>query len=88
MTFMHGFMCACIHVHTVVKAQVVKEILDLQVVGGGERNGYIRATVLRSDGSIATGPICGTVDTLTAVFACNSKNLYFSSVQGTVSSIE
>lgn len=72
------------HPCTVINAQVVMQILDLQVVGRGETNGYIQAAVLLSDGC----PVCGTVDTLTAAYACNSKNLFYGSAQGTVSSIK
>ena len=62
-------------------------MLDLQVVGGGERNGYIQATVLYSNGSRATGPVCDSVNAITATFACYSKSLFSSSTQGTVASI-
>lgn len=79
------------NLHTVANAQVVQRIQDLQLVGGGAKVGYIQATVLLSDGSTATGPICGTVNSATALVACRSNNLHglnASSIRsGTVSSI-
>lgn len=79
------------HLRTVANAQVVQRIQDLQLVGGGDKMGYIQATVLRSDGSTATGPICGTVNSATALVACRSNNLHGLNAslieRGTVNSI-
>ena len=58
----------------------------MQVVGD-DRRGYIQATVSYSDGSSATGPVCGTVNRATAVHACYNTGYTSSSEQGTVDSI-
>ena len=70
-----------------MSAQRLARVLDLQVVGGDGTNGYIEATVLYSNGSTATGPICGTVNLITANFACYSRGFLASNEQGTVDSI-
>ena len=75
----------CSHIAT--SGQFRGLILDLQVVGGDDTKGYIEATVLLRNGSVITGPICGTVNGITATFACYSKGLLSSSAQGTVDSI-
>ena len=57
------------------------------MVGGDDTKGYIEATVLHENGTTATGPICGTVNGITARFACYSKDRLASNAQGTVDSI-
>ena len=72
-----------VHSWTAANAQTV---IDLQVVGGN-RVGYIEATVQLRDNTNVTGPVCGSVDLSTAVLACYSQKLFSSSAQGTVASI-
>ena len=74
-------------VHIAAYSQFQGRILDLQVVGGGDTKGYIQATILYRNGATATGPICGTVNLITANFACYSKSLFASNAQGTVDSL-
>ena len=62
-------------------------VVDLDVVGGNGTKGYIQATIVNRYGSIETGPVCGSVNSITASFACLSKGLHSSLVQGTVDSI-
>ncbi len=76
---------SCSHIATC--GQYRGLVLDLQVVGGDDTKGYIEATVLLRNGSAVTGPICGTVNGITATFACYSKSLLSSNAQGTVDSI-
>ena len=54
------------------------------MVGGDDTKGYIKATVLHENGTTATGPICGTVNGITARFACYSNDRLASNAQGTV----
>ena len=72
---------------TVVNAQRAQQVTDLQIAGGSDRSGYIQATVVYSDGTSATGPVCGSVNAVTATFACYSRSLLSSNGQGTVDSI-
>ena len=76
---------SCSHIATC--GQYRGLVLDLQVVGGDDTKGYIEATVLLRNGSAVTGPICGTVNSITATFACYNKDLLSSNAQGTVDSI-
>ena len=72
---------------TAVNGQFGGLVTDLQIAGGSDRNGYIEATVLYANGTTATGPVCGSVDTVTATFTCYSRSLLSSNAQGTVASI-
>ena len=72
---------------TAVNGQFGGLVTVLQIAGGSDRNGYIEATVLYANGTTATGPVCGSVDTVTATFTCYSRSLLSSNAQGTVASI-
>ena len=58
---------------TAANAEIVAQVTGLRLMsGGGERDCYIDATLLNSNGTSVTGPVCGSVDTLTGKFACYS----------------
>ena len=67
---------------------VMPQVTSLQLKGGGEESGYIEATLVYSNGTNKTGPVCGYVSVLTGIFACYSKGRFSIRSNGTVASIE
>ena len=66
---------------------VMPRVTSLQLKGGGEESGYIEATLVYSNGTTKTGPVCGYVSVLTGIFACYSKGRFTIRSNGTVASI-
>ena len=73
---------SCSHIATC--GQFHGHILDLQVVGWDDTK---EVTVLHENATTVTGPISGTVNGITARFACYSKARLASNAQGTVDRI-
>lgn len=81
-----------IHIYktcTAANAEMVAQVTSLRMGGGENRrfSGYIEATLLYSNGTSVTGPVCGSVNALTGNYACYSIQEVMSTMQGTVASI-
>ena len=89
-THMYEFNLILVYIHlcayTGGNGQFIPRVLDLQVVGVNN-TGYLEVTVMYRNGTIATGPVCGTVNRVTGDYACRSIGFSVSSMQGTVDSI-
>ena len=75
----------CICDNAAINAQTT--VTGVQVVGGDDRSGYIQVTVRYTNGSVASGPVCGAVDSTAAAYACNQNGFTSTSVWGTINSI-
>lgn len=74
---------------TAASAEMVAQVIGLRLSGEVNRrvSGYIEATLLYSNGTVAVGPVCGSVNALTGKFACYSYQRIMSTEQGTVASM-